>query len=115
MILPQQARRGYHDPPYLLLYFRNGTLGAVRLGVMVAAIGAADVSVGCIRMPGPVKRLRIVHGVHGGDPRASRSALTSDGAARVGRRCGPPWAITARRLMQRDFRQRRGGGAGKVP
>src|SRR6202030_3472377 len=41
----------------------------------------------------PVKRQRIVHVVHGGDPRASRSALTSDGAARVGRRCGPPWAI----------------------
>ena len=28
-----------------------------------------------------------------GAPRASRSALTSDGAARVGRRCGPPGAI----------------------
>ena len=35
---------------------------------------------------------RVVHGVHGGAPRAPRSALTSDGAARVGRRCGPPWA-----------------------
>ena len=27
----------------------------------------------------------------------------SDGAARVGRRCGPPWAISARAVMQRSF------------
>src|ERR1700740_1168460 len=38
-------------------------------------------------------RVAVVHGVHGGDPRVSRSALTSDGATRVGRRCGPPGAI----------------------
>ena len=82
---------------------------------MVAALCAADVSIGCIGMVGAVKRLRIVPGVHGGDPRASRSALTSDGAARVGRGCGPPWAIPARRLMQPSFRQRRDGGAGKAP
>jgi hypothetical protein len=37
---------------------------------------------------------------------ASRRALTSDGAARVGRRCGPPWAIGARAFMQRSFRWR---------
>jgi hypothetical protein len=35
-------------------------------------------------------RPRIVHGVHGGDPRATRSdPHESGGAARVGRRCGP--------------------------
>src|SRR5438105_15808289 len=60
---------------------------------MVAAICAVDTNTGCISRVVPVKRQRIVHGVHGGDPRASRSALTSDGAARVGRCCGPPGAI----------------------
>jgi class 3 adenylate cyclase len=29
------------------------------------------------------------------------AAPVDDGAARVGRRCGPPWAISARALMQR--------------
>jgi hypothetical protein len=88
---------------------------------MVAALCAADVSVGCIGMVGPVNpriesgEVRIVHGVHGGWTRASRSAITSDGAARVGRRCGPPWAIPARRLMQPNFRRRRDGGARKAP
>ena len=78
---------------------------------MVAALGAVDVSVGCMGMVGRSSRLRIVHGVHGGDPRASRRGPTSDGAARVGRCCGPPWAISARRVMPPGFQQRQDGGA----
>ena len=36
--------------------------------------------------------------------RARRAVpFTSDGAARVGRRCGPPWAISALAVMQRGF------------
>jgi hypothetical protein len=62
-------------------------------------------------MVGSVKSPRIVHGVHGGDPRATRSALTSDGAARVGRRCGPPWAIGPRAVMQQGSRRRRAAAA----
>src|SRR6516162_2949349 len=54
------------------------------VGERVAAICTVDTSRGCMRPAVPVKRQRIVHGVHGGDPRASRSALMSDGAARVG-------------------------------
>src|SRR5260370_6237820 len=43
---------------------------------------------------GPIPAVEaVVPGVHGGDPRATRRALTSDGAARVGRRWGPPGAI----------------------
>ena len=81
---------------------------------MVAVLRAADVSTGCIGMVGAVKRLRIVPGVHGGDPRASRSALTSDGAARVGRGCGPPWgdpgtAAHAAELSAATRRRRREG------
>jgi hypothetical protein len=88
---------------------------------MVAAISTADISVGCIRMAGSVNPrvefggLRIAPGVHGGDPRALRSDRhESGGAARVGRRCGPPWAIGARAVIQRGFRQQRGGGEGKA-
>jgi hypothetical protein len=53
--------------------------------VRVAAICAVDTSTSCIKPVVPVKCQRIVHGVHGGDPRASRRAPTSDGAARAGR------------------------------
>jgi hypothetical protein len=35
---------------------------------------------------------RVVPEVHGRAPRASRSAITSDGAARVGGACGPSGA-----------------------
>jgi hypothetical protein len=50
--------------------------------------------------PTPAVEEAVVPGVHGGDPRASRSALTSDEAARVGRRCGPPGAIRGARIRE---------------
>jgi hypothetical protein len=83
---------------------------------MVAALRAVDGSTGCIGMVGAVKRLWIVHGVHGGDPRASRSALTSDEAARVGRRCGPPGAIggTAAHAAELSAATRRGRKEGPL-
>ncbi len=65
---------------------------------MVAALRAVDVSVGCMGMVGQVK-----------------SAALTDGAARVGRRCGPPWAIPGTAVMQPSFRHQPDGGAGKVP
>src|SRR6266478_6862558 len=68
---------------------------ADRAGVRVAAIFAVDTITGCTITVVPVKRQRIVHGVHGGDPRASRSALTNDGAAR-GEALWTPWAIGTR-------------------
>ena len=41
----------------------------------------------------PLKRRKgVVQVANGRDPRASRSALTSDGAARVGGACLPTWA-----------------------
>src|SRR5882672_1248308 len=49
---------------------------------------------------GPIPAVEaVVPGVHGGDPRATRRALTSDGAARVGRRCGPPGSIREARTV----------------
>ena len=59
---------------------------AARVGQSVASICGADTGTGCIKQVMAVKRQRIVHG---GDPRASRNAAMSDGAARVGKRCGP--------------------------
>src|SRR5712691_11281963 len=58
----------------------------------------------------PHRRLRsgLVPGVHGGDPRPARRALTSDGAARVGRRCGPPRSI-------REARTERSGAVFEAP
>src|ERR1700675_4544475 len=65
-----------------------------------------DVSISAEAGPGFSGQLRpipaveaVAPGVHGGDPRATRRALTSDGAARVGRRCGPPGSIREARTV----------------
>ena len=84
-------------------------------GVMVTALHAADISVGCMGMVGPVKSAADRPRSPWRGPRAPRSALASDGAARAGRRCGPPWAIEARAVMQRGFRRRQDVGARMVP
>ena len=70
--------------------------GRQKPGVMVAALHAADISVGCMGMVGPVKSAADRPRSPWRGPRAPRSAVASDGAARAGRRCGPPWAIGAR-------------------
>jgi hypothetical protein len=41
-------------------------------GVRVSAICAVDTSTSCIKPVMPVKQKRIVHGVHGGDPRVAQ-------------------------------------------
>ena len=82
---------------------------------MVAAHRAADISIGCMGMVGLVKSAADRPRSPWRGPRASRSALTSDGAARAGRRCGPPWAIGARAIMQWGFRRRPDVVARMVP
>lgn len=89
--------------------------GRQKPGVMVATLHAADISVGCMGMVGPVKSAADRPRSPWRGPRAPRSALASDGAARAGRRCGPPWAIGAQAVMQRGFRQRQDVGARMVP
>lgn len=85
--------------------------GRQKPGVMVAALHAADISVGCMGMVGPVKSAADRPRSRWRGPRAPRSALASDGAACAGRRCGPPWAIGPRAVMQRGSRRRQVVGA----
>ena len=100
-----QGASGERDQPYRLKVITDsGDCDHVdherlKPGVMVARLHAADISV--LHGHGrPVSRLRSsTESMEG--TRAPRSALASDGAARAGRRCGPPWAIGARAVMQR--------------
>ena len=115
------AHSGERDQPYRLKVITDsGDCDHVdherlKPGVMVATLHAADISVGCMGMVGPVKSAADRPRSPWRGPRAPRSALASDGAARAGRRCGPPWAIGARAVMQRGFRQRQDVGARMVP
>ena len=116
-----RAHSGERDQPYRLKVITDsGDCDHVdherlKPGVMVARLHAADISVGCMGMVGPVKSAADRPRSPWRGPRAPRSALASDGAARAGRRCGPPWAIGARAVMQRGFRQRQDVGARMVP
>ena len=115
------AHSGERDQPYRLKVIADSgdrdhaDHGRQRPGVMVATLHAADISVGCMGIVGPVKSAADRPRSPWRGPRAPRSALASDGAARAGRRCGPPWAIGARAVMQRGFRQRQDVGARMVP
>jgi hypothetical protein len=115
------ADSGERDQPYRLKVITDsGDCDHVdherlKPGVMVATLHAADISVGCMGIVGPVKSAADRPRSPWRGPRAPRSALASDGAARAGRRCGPPWAIGARAVMQRGFRQRQDVGARMVP
>ena len=44
----------------------------------------------------------VVQGVHGRVPRAPRSALMADAAARVGGACGPPWATDGGKALDQE-------------
>src|SRR5712671_7179153 len=72
------------------------------LGVVMGPLVSisAEAGPGFSGQLGPIPAVEaVVPGVHGGDPRATRRALTSDGAARVGRRCGPPGSIREARTV----------------
>src|SRR5712671_363404 len=86
----QPADRLYREILDQIAWAENKGFDDVWLSVSISA----EAGPGFSGQLGPIPAVEaVVPGVHGGDPRATRRALTSDGAARVGRRCGPPGSI----------------------
>src|SRR5712671_6075416 len=79
---------------------RIGNEGTASIRLWTIMSISAEAGPGFSGQLGPIPTVEaVVPGVHGGDPRATRRALTSDGAARVGRRCGPPGSIREARTV----------------